>query len=86
MAEKSRSSTTSKSDVFDDTLDSIEEEVIYSALNSHIRREIISFIHANGKVGFLELKSKFDVKIGSLYHQLNSMKDLWDQDENKNIS
>ncbi len=60
-----------------------EEEIIYSALGSQVRREIISFIQGNEKVGFLELRKKFDLKVGSLYHQLNSMKDLWHQDENK---
>ncbi len=83
MAGKRKSIITSKSEVFDDSIDSIEEEVVYAALSSQIRRDIISFIKANGKVGFLELKEKFDVKVGSIYHQLNSMKELWDQDDNK---
>jgi hypothetical protein len=63
-----------------------EEEVIYSALGSQVRREILSFIHKNNKVGFLELQKKFKLKVGSLYHQLNKMKDLWQQDENKKYS
>ncbi|MBK5114318.1 MAG: hypothetical protein KGD59_11810 [Candidatus Heimdallarchaeota archaeon] len=83
MAGKRKSSTTSKPEVFEETIDSIEEEVVYAALSSQIRRDIISFIYTNNKVGFLELNKKFDVKIGSLYHQLNSMKELWAQDENK---
>ncbi|NHJ32627.1 MAG: hypothetical protein FK732_07185 [Asgard group archaeon] len=83
MAGKRKSSTTTKPEVFDDTIDSIEEEIVYTALSSQIRREIISFIQMNEKVGFLELKEKFDVKVGSIYHQLNSMKELWGQDENK---
>ncbi len=83
MAGKGKSSTVSKSEANDETIDSIEEEVVYTALSSQIRRDIISFIQANEKVGFLDLKKKFDVKVGSLYHQLNSMKELWDQDENK---
>jgi hypothetical protein len=83
MAGKRKTSTTSKPEVFEETIDSIEEEVVYAALSSQIRRDIISFIYANDKVGFLELNKKFDVKIGSLYHQLNSMKELWAQDENK---
>ena len=71
MAGKRKTSTTSKPEVFEETIDSIEEEVVYAALSSQIRRDIISFIYANDKVGFLELNKKFDVKIGSLYHQLN---------------
>ncbi len=83
MTGKEKSSTVSIPEVYDETIDSIEEEVVYTALSSQIRRDIISFIQANEKVGFLDLKKKFDVKVGSLYHQLNSMKELWDQDENK---
>ncbi|NHJ40490.1 MAG: hypothetical protein FK731_10700 [Asgard group archaeon] len=60
-----------------------EEEVIYSALGSQVRREILAFIHINSKVGFLDLQKKFKLKVGSLYHQLNKMNDLWNQDENK---
>jgi len=83
MASKRKSTSTSKSQSLDDSKDSIEEEVVYAALSSQIRRDIISFIKVNEKVGFLELKEKFDVKVGSIYHQLNSMKELWEQDENK---
>lgn len=67
MAGKGKSSTVSKSEAYDETIDSIEEEVVYTALSSQIRRDIISFIQANEKVGFLDLKNKFDVKVGSLY-------------------
>ncbi|MBN1330497.1 MAG: hypothetical protein JXA54_13565 [Candidatus Heimdallarchaeota archaeon] len=62
------------------------EDIIYSALGSQIRRDIIIFIHTNEKVGFLDLKAKFDMKVGSLYHQLNMMKEIWHQDENKKYS
>lgn len=71
---------------FDEDSQLTEEEIIYSALSSQVRREIISFIQRNTKVGFLELRKEFDLKVGSLYHQLNSMKDLWQQDENKKYS
>jgi len=60
-----------------------EEEVIYTALSNQTRRKIITFIKQQEKVGFLELQSKFRLQIGSLYHQLNMMRELWDQDENK---
>ena len=61
-----------------------EEEVIYTALGSQIRRDILSFIHQYPNVGFNELKKEFhSLKVGSLYHQLNTMKDLIEQDDNK---
>lgn len=60
-----------------------EEEVIYTALGSQVRREIIAFIEEKEKVGFVDLKQKFDLKVGSLYHQLNSMKELITQDDEK---
>jgi hypothetical protein len=60
-----------------------EEEIIYTALGSQVRRDILSFIEMHDKVGFLDLQKKFKLKVGSLYHQLNKMKDLWNQDNNK---
>ena len=63
-----------------------EEEIIYSALGSQVRREILAFIHNNNKVGFLDLQKKFKLKVGSLYHQLNKMNELWHQDDNKKYS
>ncbi len=67
----------------DEGISPTEEEVIYSALGSQVRREIIVFLNENDNVGFLELRKKFGLKVGSLYHQLNSMKELLWQDENK---
>lgn len=63
-----------------------EEEIIYTALGSQVRREIIYFIKEKEKVGFNDLQDKFRLKVGSLYHQLNSMKELLLQDENKKYS
>ena len=57
MAGKEKSSTVSSPKVYDETIDSIEEEVVYTALSSQIRRDILSFIQANEKVGFLDLKN-----------------------------
>ena len=67
----------------DEGISQTEEEVIYSALGSQVRREIIVFLNENDNVGFLELRKEFGLKVGSLYHQLNSMKELLSQDENK---
>lgn len=67
----------------DEGISQTEEEIIYSALGSQIRREIIVFLKENDNVGFLELRKKFGLKVGSLYHQLNSMKELWVQNDNK---
>ena len=67
----------------DEGISPTEEEVIYSALGSQVRREIIVFLKENDNVGFLELRKEFGLKVGSLYHQLNSMKELLWQDENK---
>ena len=60
-----------------------EEEIIYTALGSQVRRDILTFIYESEKAGFLELRKKFGLQVGSLYHQLNSIKDLVEQDENK---
>ncbi len=61
-----------------------EEEIIYTALGSQIRRDILSFINKNQIVGFNELNKEFrSLKVGSLYHQLNTLKDLLTQDANK---
>lgn len=62
---------------------SSEEEIIYSALGNPVRREILLFIKEREKVGFVELRDQFDLKVGSLYHHLNSMEKLLTQDENK---
>ncbi|MHA1367037.1 MAG: hypothetical protein ACTSP5_11575, partial [Candidatus Heimdallarchaeota archaeon] len=67
----------------DEGISPTEEEIIYSALGSQVRREIIVFLNENDNVGFLELRKKFGLKVGSLYHQLNSMKELLWQNENK---
>ena len=67
-----------------DDISQSEEEIIYTALGSQVRRDILSFIYQYQIVGFNELKKKFrDLKVGSLYHQLNTMKALIEQDENK---
>jgi len=63
-----------------------EEEIIYSALGSQVRRELITFLYENEKAGFLDLQKRFKLKVGSLYHQLNMMKDLWEQDADKKYS
>ncbi len=61
-----------------------EEEIIYTALGSQIRRDILSFINKHQIVGFNELRKKFrSLKVGSLYHQLNTLKELIEQDDNK---
>ncbi|MHA1220334.1 MAG: hypothetical protein ACTSQB_01230 [Candidatus Heimdallarchaeota archaeon] len=84
MGRKIKQSEQQASETQSANASSDEEEIIYSSLGSHVRREIISFIHLNEKVGFLELREQFKkLKIGSLYHQLNMMKELWQQDANK---
>ncbi|HUT80842.1 MAG TPA: hypothetical protein VMZ29_06540 [Candidatus Bathyarchaeia archaeon] len=83
MSRKIKTSKHQTSETSDYMESTTTEDVIYSALGSQIRRDIIIFIHTHEKVGFLDLKAKFDVKVGSLYHQLNMMKEIWQQDENK---
>ncbi|NHJ86204.1 MAG: helix-turn-helix transcriptional regulator [Asgard group archaeon] len=83
MPKKSKSNEILSNTDLDVLTHSEEEEIIYNALGSPVRREIIHFIKIHERVGFLDLQKKFDLKVGSLYHQLNSMQDLWDQDENK---
>lgn len=61
-----------------------EEEIIYNALGSQIRRDILSFINKYQIVGFNELRKEFrSLKVGSLYHQLNTLKELIEQNDNK---
>lgn len=61
-----------------------EEEIIYTALGSQIRRDILSFINKYQIVGFNELRKEFrSLKVGSLYHQLNTLKELVKQDDKK---
>ncbi len=62
----------------------LEEEIIYTALGNQIRRNILSFVNKHQIVGFNDLRKEFkSLKVGSLYHQLNSLKELLKQDENK---
>ncbi|NHJ48960.1 MAG: helix-turn-helix transcriptional regulator [Asgard group archaeon] len=82
MSKKNNLDSTELKTPKEDTILS-EEEIIYSALGSEVRRDILSFIEINEKVGFSDLQKKFRLKVGSLYHQLNKMKELWNQDDNK---
>ncbi len=83
MSKKIKISKQQTSESIDNHESASTEDIIYSALGSQIRRDIITFIYTNERVGFLDLKAKFDMKVGSLYHQLNMMKNIWQQDENK---
>lgn len=85
MTEES-SKTNHSSDTSQKPLSQMEEEIIYKVLANKTRREIIRFLHDKKTVGFVDLRDEFELQVGSLYHQLNSMDEFWVQDENKKYS
>lgn len=62
-----------------------DEEItkMYQALGSALRRRIIEFLGARGKAGVMEIKRALNVSTGSLYYNLELLRDLIDRDENK---
>lgn len=56
---------------------------IWKALSNQVRRDLIVFIGEKGVVSFTEIKNKFGLKIGTLYHHLDTLGELITQDQNK---
>lgn len=64
---------------------SSDEEItrMYQALGSSLRRRIIELLGTRGKAGVTEIKRALKVSTGSLYYNLELLRDLIDRDENK---
>ncbi|MHA1303778.1 MAG: winged helix-turn-helix domain-containing protein [Candidatus Heimdallarchaeaceae archaeon] len=64
-----------------------KQHMLWKALSNPIRRELISFIGEksgiDGSVSFTQIQHKFEMKVGTLYHHLDSLGDLITQDEKK---
>ena len=62
-----------------------DEEItrMYQALGSSLRRRIIEFLGTRGKARVTEIKRALKVSTGSLYYNLELLRDLIDRDENK---
>ncbi len=48
-----------------------------------LRQEILVYIEQEGETGYKDLKNKFNVATGTLYHHLRFLKGLIEQDSNK---
>ncbi|MHA1115292.1 MAG: winged helix-turn-helix domain-containing protein [Candidatus Heimdallarchaeaceae archaeon] len=60
---------------------------IFKALSNPIRRNLVSFIGDKTRYGdsvsFTQIQQEFNMKVGTLYHHLDSLGDLITQDEKK---
>lgn len=65
-------------------IDDADELVrIYRALGHPLRRDIIKYLGEHGKASFTELKRNLKVSVGTLYYNLDQLKDLVTQDPDK---
>ena len=63
--------------------DSITKAVVFKALSSPIRRQILEYIKDMEWVSYTDLTEKFELKSGPLYYHLRQMKQFVYQDEHK---
>ena len=56
---------------------------IWKALSNKIRRDLLTFIGERESVSFTEIQSQFEMKVGTLYHHLDTLGDLIAQDSQK---
>ena len=56
---------------------------IWKALSNEIRRELLSFIGEKRVVSFTEIQERFQMKVGTLYHHLDTLGGLITQDATK---
>ncbi|MHA1685511.1 MAG: winged helix-turn-helix domain-containing protein [Candidatus Heimdallarchaeaceae archaeon] len=56
---------------------------IWKALANQVRRDLIVFIGEKGIVSFTEIRDRFNMKVGTLYHHLDTLGELISQDQNK---
>lgn len=69
------------SKLFEDQLD-----VIISAINHPIRREIVRYLAESGPQPYTSLLAKFKLQTGTLNHHLEMLKELLEQGEDKRYS
>ena len=56
---------------------------LWKALSNEIRRELLSYIGEKHVVSFTEIQSRFQMKVGTLYHHIDTLGDLITQDQTK---
>ncbi len=59
------------------------EQAIFVALGHEYRRKILKLIGKNGSTGFSDIKRLLKVSTGTVYHHLDVLKDLVQQNEQK---
>ncbi|MCF2141334.1 MAG: winged helix-turn-helix domain-containing protein [Candidatus Lokiarchaeota archaeon] len=59
------------------------EEKVYIALGHEFRRKILKLIGRKGFTGFSDIKKLLNVSTGTIYHHLEVLQDLIEQDERK---
>jgi hypothetical protein len=56
---------------------------LWKALSNEIRRELLSYIGEKRVVSFTEIQARFQMKVGTLYHHIDSLGELITQDQTK---
>ncbi|MCK4897099.1 MAG: winged helix-turn-helix transcriptional regulator, partial [Candidatus Heimdallarchaeota archaeon] len=56
---------------------------IWKALSNKIRRDLLCFIGDKRVVSFTEIQERFQMKVGTLYHHLDTLGELITQDSTK---
>ncbi|MCG3225423.1 MAG: helix-turn-helix transcriptional regulator [Candidatus Heimdallarchaeota archaeon] len=56
---------------------------LWKALSNEIRRELLSYIGERRVVSFTEIQSRFQMKVGTLYHHIDTLGELITQDQSK---
>lgn len=64
-------------------LEDEEVGIIYSILGNPHRRKIIMYLGERGKASFTDLKKFLGASVGTLYYNLDNLKNLIEQDEDK---
>ena len=56
---------------------------LWKALSNEIRRELLSYIGEKRVVSFTEIQTRFQMKVGTLYHHIDTLGELITQDQSK---
>lgn len=56
---------------------------LWKALSNEIRRELLSYIGERRVVSFTEIQTRFQMKVGTLYHHIDTLGELITQDQRK---
>lgn len=56
---------------------------LWKALSNEIRRELLSYIGERRVVSFTEIQTRFQMKVGTLYHHIDTLGELITQDQSK---